>query len=193
VQLASNSSRAIYNFRFIEKKITLAFAIGSVLGAVLGANIVVKLPEQGLAIGIAVFILIVTWLPKLPAAPAIPFKFFWIGLGASFLSLFVGAVGLMVGPFFLREPISKKEVIASQAACQIILHLGKVIVFTGLGFAVGAHSTTIAVMCGAALLGNWVGKQLMERISENVFRWIFRVTCSFLALRMLALELPKLF
>ena len=192
VQLSSNSSRAIYYFRFIDRRITLAFAVGSILGALVGANVVVSLPERELAITIALFILLVTWLPKLPAAPKIPYKFFWIGMVASFFSLFVGAVGLMVGPFFLRESITKQSVIASQAACQIILHLGKVLVFASLGFTIGKHAVLLGIMCGAALMGNLVGKVLMERISESAFRWLFRATCTVLALRMLFLQLQTL-
>ena len=189
VQLFSNSSRVVLGFKAIQRGIVAAFFAGAVLGAAGASQVVLEIPEREFKIGIAIFILVVTWLPKIKAAPEIPGKFFWIGLGATFVSVFVGATGLLIGPFFLREPLKKAEIIASQAACQTLLHFLNVLVFVYLGFAFGNFLPILTGVIAGVFLGNWVGQVVMEKIPENVFRWFFRATCTLLALRMLYLAI----
>lgn len=188
VQLASNSSRVFLNFPAIRRRIVAAFALGAILGAAGASQVVMNLPKREFAIGLAIFILVVTWMPKLKAAPEIPGKFFWIGLLATFVSVFVGATGLLIAPFFLRERMPKESVLATQAACQTLLHFFKVLVFVFLGFAFGKYLPLLTGMIVGVFMGNWVGKLVMERISERAFRWFFRASCTILAFRMLWLE-----
>jgi uncharacterized membrane protein YfcA len=66
VQLGSNSGRAWHQRAHVRMDIAAPFIAGSVVGAILGAFIVVQLPDALLKILLGAFILIITWT-KIPA------------------------------------------------------------------------------------------------------------------------------
>ena len=185
IQLGSNLSRSILNYTAIQWKIGIAFGIGAAVGAGLGSQVVVSLPEREFKLILAVFILVMTWMPKLKSAPDVPGRWYVIGGVASFLALFVGATGPFIAPFYLREKMPKQHLVATKALCQVFTHTMKVIVFFSLGFAIGNYLPLMAMMLVAVFFGNWCGKFLMGKLSEKAFKWIFRVLITGLAGRMI--------
>ena len=57
--------------------------------------------------------------------------------------------------------------------------------FVALGVAVANYTALIVAMIAMAACGNYVGGRLLDRMPENVFRVIFKVILTGLALRML--------
>ena len=55
--------------------------------------------------------------------------FIIVGFISGISSIFIGAVGPLIAPFFLRSDLNKENIIANKAACQIITHLGKIPIF----------------------------------------------------------------
>ena len=55
--------------------------------------------------------------------------FIIVGFISGLVSIFIGAVGPLIAPFFLRKDLTKENVIANKAACQIITHIGKIPIF----------------------------------------------------------------
>ncbi len=187
VQLGSNLSRTWLNREHLDRKVVAAFAAGGVLGAAAGSRLVVTLPEESYRIVLAVFILVLTWMPKFESVPKIKAKFFLLGGFATFVSLFIGATGPLLAPFFLRERFSKEQVIATKAGCQIVVHTFKVGTFLALGFIVGPYLPLLAGMLFAVFAGTYCGKLLLGRLSEIWFRWLFKGLITVLAVRMLVL------
>lgn len=184
IQLSSNLSRTFLHFRSVDFKVTRTFAIGSVLGAAVGSQMVTEIPETPYRIGLAIFILVATWMPKLKSVKPIRGKFFFVGLVSSFLSLFVGATGPLIAPFYIRESFPKEVLVATKAACQVFIHLFKVTTYFVLGFALSDYAVLAILMIAATFLGNYCGKLLLGRISETGFRMGFKIVITLLAIRL---------
>lgn len=185
VQLASNFARAVINWRAIAWRILGPMAAGCVLGAAVGSQLVLAIPEaiyQGI---LGVFILLMTWLPPFRAAPRVPGKFFWLGGISTALSMVVGATGALTAPFFLNEGLDKKGIIATRAGGMALTHLLKVGVFGLIGFQFARYWLLFAGMVVAVTLGTLAGNALLGRIPERTFVVLFRVVITLLALRML--------
>ena len=185
VQLGSNSYRTAINFPSMNRKIVLLFASGVGFGAAIGSQFIVNLPEFWYRIILAGFILLMTWLPKPNAMPQ--FKFKWPVLGAciSFLSLFIGATGPVLAPFFIREKLDKVGIVATKAGCQSFIHTAKVITFITLGFSPLPYKEMLLAMLVATFVGNSIGKKILLKIPENAFRLSFKIVITFLCFRML--------
>ena len=44
-------------------------------------------------------------------------------------SIFIGATGPLIAPFFLNQNLSKENIIANKGACQMITHISKIPLF----------------------------------------------------------------
>ena len=185
IQLLSNTSRSILLFRNIDKKIFLFFTIGAIFGALAGSQIVLDIPKETFKIILAIAILVLTWMPKIKKIPNIKGQFTFVGFMAEFLSLLIGATGPFVSPFFLKTNLDQKGVVVTKGACQIPIHLFKIIIFTIGGFALWNWIPTLILVFPITFFGNWLGKQFLNKVSEEKFRLILKITITILAFRLL--------
>lgn len=193
VQLSSNASRAALNAQAINKRIILHFGIGACIGALLVSQVVFSISEAWYRLLIGVFILVFTWFRMPKAVPKVSHKFFWVGLIATFLSVLVGAVGPLIAPFYLKEGLSKKGLIATQAASQTLQHLLKIIVFGFLGFVFSDYALLLVCMVLCAVLGSWTGRFLLGKVNEELFKKLFKWGISLLAVRMIVIAIQGIF
>jgi uncharacterized membrane protein YfcA len=184
VQLASNVSRALFDVRVVAWRLVGPFSVGAVLGAALGSRIVVRLPAEYFLPLLGLFVLVLTWGPAVRPI-RLPGGYVVLGGVATFLSLFVGAVGPVCSPFLLREQLTRDGIVATQAVWISVLHSMKLVTFGLLGFAFGPYLFLMSGMIAAAVLGSWVGRRLRGRVPEHRFRTLFRILLTLLALRML--------
>ncbi len=185
VQLASNASRTLFGWQHIEWVVFGPFLGGSILGAVIGSQFVTIVPPDFLAVFLGLFILFITWCPKVGKDIHIPGKYVWLGAVQTFLSLFVGIVGPLMSPFLLREGLSKDRVVVTQAILATTSHLLKVMTFGFLGFAFQPYIFMILGMVVAVTLGSYAGTYLREKVSEVWFRRLFKIVITLLACRMI--------
>lgn len=186
IQLGSNATRAAVLWKDIRLSICIPFALGAAIGATVASQVVLNLPEKPYRFSLAILILVLTWMPNFKNAPKVPHKFFFLGCGATFLSFFVGATGPLTAPFYLRENLAKKVLVATKAAAQVFIHSMKVGAFFLLGFSFSPYWKLLVWMLIAATLGTFVGKFLLERLSQQAFRVAFKVVVTLLAIRMIA-------
>ncbi len=189
VQFTSNSSRAWYIRDAINWKISRECIFGILIGSIAGSYYVVKIDENIYNIFLGTFILAITFMPKFKLP--IPTRGKWVGLGfiASFIGLFLGAVGVFVGAVFLSEKIPKREMVATQATCQTAVHLAKVAVFTSLGFVIWPWLTLLLGTLLLTSLGSWVGTKILDKIPEKIFRRVLTALVALLGLRLIIIEL----
>ena len=185
VQLGSNAGRAALLREHIDHRILVPFALGSVLGIVVGAKLFVALPTPVLQVILGLFILACVWLPKLKAARIPDRGFSVVGLVGSFCTMFVGATGPFVASFITPERLPRHAVVATHAACMTVQHSLKVIAFGFLGFAFVPWVPLLAAMVGAGFLGTMLGKRLLDRLPHDIFARVFKIILSVLALRLL--------
>lgn len=192
VQWVSNLSRTILLRPHVDRKIIGAFMIGAVVGTVLGTPLVNRIPEAGFRLVLGLFILIMTWMPKLKGMSNPRSMFMSVGVGAGFLSLFIGASGPFIAPFFLHAQLSKEGLVATKAFCQFVLHTTKMVAYFISGFVLWPWLGLLAWMIPAVILGNYLGKKILLKVPEEKFRLALKVLISLAAFRVLAMGVEEI-
>ena len=91
------------------------------------------------------------------------------------MGILVGAIDPLLAVFFLREDLSKEEVVANKSTMQLMCHLTKVPAFIFLGFAFSEHLGLIACFTVAAVLGTRLGVYLLARIETRYFFLLMKI------------------
>lgn len=185
IQLFSNTSRVLLSYKKVNYKIFILFAIGAGIGSLLGIPVTISIPAVISTIILAIAILFFTWFPKIIKTIEFKGKFLVIGAIASFLSLFVGATGPLTAPFFLNSDLDKDSFVPTKAACQIPIHLFKVIVFIFSGFILSQWLTEIFIAIPMVFAGSFIGKFLVGKLNESIYKNIIKIVITILVIRML--------
>ena len=186
VQLGSNSGRAWHQRAYVIWPKLFPFMAGAVIGAIIGATTVIQLPDRPMKLGLGIFILIVTWL-KLPALGAMRKN--WVALSGAFvafLSMIFGATGPLLASFFEKAFPDRKEMVATVAVGNVVVHGLKVVAFAFAGFEFGDWLALILAMIISGYAGTISGTRLLHRIPEHCFRTGFKIVLSVLALDMVS-------
>ena len=185
IQLFSNTFRVVLSYKNVNKKIIALFTSGAVLGSLAGIPFTVTISMTLSTIFIATSILFFTWYPLGDKRVEFKGKFFIVGGVASFLSLFVGAVGPLTAPFFINSELKKDSFVSTKAACQIPVHLFKVIVYLFSGFLLSKWIAEILIAIPVVLAGSYVGKLLAGKVNDSFYRVIVKFVITILAIRMI--------
>ncbi len=191
VAFMSNGTRITVFYRHVKWRVVGFFVLGMLPGAVVGINVFKMLDEQVIRLAMGAFILAVVFLPMNGKGKMGGYKTFVpVGFFAGLLGIFFGSVGPLIARFFLRSDISKEELVGTKAACQAVGHLVKIPLF---GMVIGANVFQfghvliwLGVMVVAGIL---IGKLMLHRISERVFRIIYKALLAMIALRIIIVEL----
>ncbi|MEK9722857.1 MAG: sulfite exporter TauE/SafE family protein [Rhodospirillaceae bacterium] len=185
MQLGANSSRAWLMRKHLRRDIVPLFFVGTVLGALLGAQVVVALPVGVLRALIGLFILFAIWAPHIRASNPGRRTFFAVGAVGAFTTMFVGATGMLIAPFVIAASTDRHQIVATHAVLMTMQHLLKIVAFVALGFAFGPYLPLLGAWMVAAFAGAWVGRMALNRLPEQVFRTALKWILTALALRLL--------
>jgi uncharacterized membrane protein YfcA len=185
VQLGSGVTRTMIMWRWVMRATLAPFIIGAALGAAVGAKAFVSMPTSATMGILGVFILIVTWLPKLGRMGGQSSRFALVGFAATFIGVFVSATGTLVAPFVASAAPDRRNHAATLGALMTFVHILKMVAFAFLGFAISAYIPLMAAMILTGAAGNWVGEVALEKVSEQRFRLILQVGLTILALKLL--------
>jgi uncharacterized protein len=188
VQLVSNGSRAYFLRSYVRWPAVWRFAWPLLPGGALGIWLLGYVPASGSRIAIGAFVLASTWLKS----------FFAIGKGAGaeralpvggalvgFFSTLVGATGPLLAPFILALELGAQSTIATMAACQIFQHTAKVLLFGLRGFDLGGYVLPCLLLSLCAIAGSAIGTRLLDKLPEQAFRLVVKLTLTALALHQL--------
>ena len=185
VQLGSGVTRTIIMWRHVMRGTLPPFILGAAIGAAAGAKVFVTLPTATLQAILAVFILIVTWLPSLGRLGGERGRFLALGFVATFVGVFVSATGTIVAPVVASAAPDRRNHSATVGALMIFVHIAKLAAFGFLGFAIGAYVPLMACMIAGGAVGNWVGEEALNRVSEQKFRLVLQLFLTALGLQLL--------
>jgi uncharacterized membrane protein YfcA len=185
VQLGVGSSRTVFLWRFILWPTVVPFMIGSILGAALAAPIFVSLPSAVLQGIVGLFILLIAWMPEFGRIGPERGRFAILGFGMTFLAMFVSSTGSLLAPFVAGISPDRRNYASTTAGLMSMSHIVKLVAFGLMGFAVGAYLPLMAAMVATAALGNWLGRKVLFRMREDLFRVVLKVLLTALALRLL--------
>jgi uncharacterized protein len=185
VQLGAGVTRTMIMWRYVMRSTVPPFIAGAALGALAGAKVFVALPVAYLQGILGFFILTVTWLPQLGRFGAERGRFAVLGFVATFAGIFVSATGTIVAPFVASAAPDRRNHAATLGALMMFVHIAKMAAFGFIGFAIGNYIPLMAAMIAAGALGNWLGEEALNRISEQRFRLVLRLFLSALGLQLL--------
>ena len=98
----------------------------------------------------------------------------------------IRVAGPLTGAFLASAGLPKDRLVITHGTVMAVTHLCKILVFGFVGFAFAPYLPLVAGMIGAAALGSWSGTRLRDRVSEGLFRKVFRIVITLLSLRMIA-------
>jgi uncharacterized membrane protein YfcA len=187
-QLTSNFTRTFAFLKHVKLKLYGIYAPFLLVGAGLATWLYDGEKMAWFKPGIGAFILIfLVWRrfsPKLRAPPIWVYPF--VGTATGLLTVFVGATGPFIAPFFLRDDLTKEQIIGTKAACQATGHALKIPAFLYLGFDYAAHWPLLVVLCAGAVVGTFLGKWLLGKLTQRTFVWIFEIVLAALAVYLIA-------
>ena len=190
VQIGNNASRAVIQRKYIAWPVAVPFILGSIVGAILGGQIVFALPEDVLRIVLGAFILYTSWGPT-------QFRFTSgerartvvaaiVGAVSTFLTMFIGATGPFVASSLGGYFPDRMVFVGSHALCMLFQHTIKVLVFGLLGFAFAPWLPLLAAIIASGVLGTVIGSRFLARLPEQTFRKALKIILTALALNLLA-------
>ena len=197
IQMVSNGTRTFVFRQHLKKNLISEYLFGALIGLGLSVIIVYALMQyyevdsanqikfDYLKPIIGLYIL---WYLYLKGAKKEQKNklFIIVGFISGLVSIFIGAVGPLIAPFFLRKDLTKENVIANKAACQIITHIGKIPIFMYF-FNVNyiEQYTILLPLIISVYIGTNVGKKLLGSISEKTFNIFFKVCLTIIAIRLI--------
>jgi uncharacterized membrane protein YfcA len=178
-QLVGNLSRVWFNRRELDWRVVGRFAAGGVPAALAGGFLFASAPLAFLIRLLGVFLIAVVIYRHSGKVSArrLPLGAFpIIGAVFSFLSALLGSVGPIMIPFFLAYGLMKGALIGTEALATVVMHVTKLVAYGST-----AVLTTAGLELGLAIgaimiLGSFVGKKLLDRLSERFFLVLVEAT-----------------
>ena len=112
--------------------------------------------------------------------------FFVVGAISGLTTVFIGATGPLIAPFFLKGKLTKENIIANKAICQAISHIGKIPLF--IIFFKFNYFTELEVLIPltiAVFIGTNFGKKILQLILEQIFRKLFKGTLTLISIKLI--------
>ena len=181
--LGSTTSRAIVFREYIDWRIAGPFLVGSVVAVAIAARIYVELPDRVIAFAIGLVMLVAIWLPAVSWRPKLKHPWVIVGFIHSFLSTLF-AYGALLHAIILHTGLRRRQVVGTMAMGLTGMGVFKIAGYAFNGFDYRPYLLVIAMSVFVAIIGTWVGKLVIDRISEKVFRLVFRVFVTVTALRL---------
>ena len=177
VQFGSNAGRAGIMLKDVVWRPALPFVIGTVIGAGLGAMVVVQLPPWAVQLALGNFIIWAVF-GKLP-----PIQQRYILLGgvvSSFLTMFFGATGNFIAAMVKSMNLDPVPHVATHSLMMTFQHFVKVLIFGLIGFQFGPYIILIIGMLISGFIGTIIGSRFLTKAGGRYFKPVLN-TILFLA------------
>ena len=182
--IGSTASRAVVFRDHVDWRIAGPFLAGSCIAVAIASRLYFDLPERTIAVAIAIVMLIAIWLPAVSWRPRLPHPWAVVGFVHSFLSTLF-AYGALLHAVILHTPLTRRQIVGTMAVALTGMSVFKITGYALNGFDYTPYLVTIALAVAAAFLGTWVGKLIIDRVSEATFRFVFRALVTLTAIRLL--------
>ena len=182
--IGSTLTRVMLFWDYIDWKIVLPFLIGAFLGAFIGARIYIELPETVVALAIGGVMLIAIWLPSVSWRPRLRHPWAIVGFIHSLLSTLF-AYGAVMHAVILHTGLNRRQIVGTMGGCLSGMSLFKIVGYASFGFDFSPYYHVIAAAVTVSLIGTVIGKMIVDKLSEQKFRMIFRLLVTVTALRLL--------
>jgi uncharacterized membrane protein YfcA len=171
-QMASNGWRGLLWIGHVRWRPVAAYLSGCAvaLGVLSLLQFVPSKPLALLMLGVSPFL--VRLLPRsFRPDPQRLLDGAFYGAACMSLMLLAGVAGPLLDTFFIGGTMSRKEIVATKAVCQIFGHAAKLIYFGGLiASAAGVDLGLAAMVVVASMIGTVAAKPVLERLTDVQYR-----------------------
>jgi len=181
VQSASNVSRFAFDAKQLNRQLFYQYLVGTPIGALIGGLLLRHYSFDLMPLILGLTIIYITWAP-LPKRFLLFYPFTLLGAVQSFLGLFVGGTGPLSASLLSTTKLSRDEIVITNTAFSIVVHILTVLVFGIIGFVVEPYILLLIGMISASALGSWFGTRIRKNVEERTFRVYLNVTITLLAL-----------
>ena len=197
IQLVSNSTRTYVYREHIKKNLIKEFSVGAFIGLIAASIIIIflinlfnvssanEIKTDFLKPLIGLFILWYLFLKKKREVQSSQ-SFYLVGGISGISTVFIGATGPLIAPFFLNKGFNKENIIVNKAACQMVTNLGKIPLFIFF-FNVNYFNeyNILLPLIIAVYLGTNFGAKILRFIPEKLFKKLFKVALTLIAIRLI--------
>jgi uncharacterized membrane protein YfcA len=171
----SNLAKIVFFRKGINKEIVLKLGIPAVLFVVLGAFITTLIPTKHIVLlmNIALVLLAVYLLTRFNKPIQQSNQNLYIGgILSGFVAGIAGTGGAIRGITLAAFQLPKEIFIATSALIDLGVDTSRAIVYVGNGYFQKEYVFLIPFLIGISIVGSYIGKMILKRTSENVFRYI---------------------
>lgn len=170
--LLGNVSRIWWSRGEIDRRVAARFLIGAVPATVVGAALYAGTSREWLSRIIGAFLVAALPFRRLLASSWVRVRlahFAWVGGGVGLLSGLVVTTGPVLSPFFLAYGLRRGAYIGTEAVCALTMHLTRGVTFARYALITGETLALGAVLGSTMFLGSWIGRRLLDRMSDRFF------------------------
>jgi len=182
--IGSTLTRVMFFWEYIDWKIVVPFLFGALAGAFIGARIYIELPDTVIALAIGMVMLVAIWLPNVSWRPRLRHPWAIVGFFHSLLSTLF-AYGAVLHAVILHTGLKRQQVVGTLGGCLSGMSIFKIVGYASFGFHYSPYYHVIAAAVAVSLIGTAIGKMIVDKLSEQKFRFIFRALITVTALRLL--------
>lgn len=183
IQLGSNAGRLLTLLGFADWRMIGWFSLGSLVGGLLGGQVVASIPPEAIQLALGLFILYSTWLPVFQMPTTRRF-ILYLGGGTGFLSIIVGGMGPFIFVVLKELFTDRRGLLATVAAMNSVQQVLRASIWGLVGFAFADWWALIVLMVATGFMGTLTGKQFLNRVSAEAVQPILKPLLSILALRL---------
>jgi uncharacterized membrane protein YfcA len=170
--LLGNLSRIWWSRHEVDRAVVLRFLVGAIPATAVGAALYVGAPGEWLRWIIGGFLIAAVPLRRLLMSRYYRMRlahFSVLGGAIGVLSAIVVTTGPVMTPFFLAYGLRRGAFIATEAVCVLGMHLTRTAAFARYALLSWETLVVGAVLGATMFVGAWVGRRLLDRMSEVVF------------------------
>lgn len=188
VQFVSNAWRTWLFRRDLAWHLIWRFALLVPAGIAVGLWLFQGMSKETVQILIGCFIIVTLFtrrIGRLRGKDLPLWAFAPMGFVVGVLNMIVGVVAPVVGVLIIRKELTKESYVGTLGFYGVLTNLFKLIGFVLVGFSFAAYGPAILAMVPSVLVGTWLGKHVLGRISERLFMIVFKTALIALALKLI--------
>lgn len=170
--LLGNISRIWWSRHEVDTSVTVRYLLGAMPATFLGVALYAGTPSHWLGRIIGVFLLASIPLRRALLARRVRIRlrhFPILGGLVGALSVLVVTTGPFVTPFFLAYGLRRGAFVGTESLCALGMHLSRGVAFARYAL-LGWDTVALGCVLGGTMFaGAWIGRRLLERMSDRVF------------------------
>ena len=184
--LVGNLSRIWWSRGEIDRAVVIRFALGAVPATALGTAVYAGTSSEGLGRIVGAFLVLSVPLSVIQAMVAKRLRHFPVlGAVVGLVSALVVTTGPINTPFFLAYGLRRSAYIGTESVCAMAMHLARGAALARYRLMTWETVAVGLVLGGMMFAGAWLGRRLLDRMSDRIFLAIIEVLVAAMGLQFL--------